>query len=155
MLEDSLGNNLSVSFSSYLSQCTVQNVENSKCQDSFENLAGWSLNSIDHRGHPCLRLAAIFVGMLYNVHTMKICRWKWYWKITATLKFNITKGNAALKIFQCYLSVIFSFAFVWYNEDDSRIGFSHNNNEPNRIIIGSNFQCDYKRFDVVIEWLKI
>ena len=32
--------------------------------------------------------------------------------MTATLKFNITKGNAALKIFQCYLSVIFSVAFV-------------------------------------------
>ena len=35
-------NNLSVSFSSYLSQCTFQNVENSaKCQASFEILAGW------------------------------------------------------------------------------------------------------------------
>ena len=86
---------------------------------------------------------------------MKICRWKWHWKITATLKFNITKENAALKIFQCYLSVIFSVPLVWHNEEDSGIGSSHNNSEPNRIIIGLNFQCDYNRFDVVNEWLKI
>ena len=37
------------------------------------------------------------------VTTMKICRWKWHWKITATLKFNITKGNATLKNFKCNL----------------------------------------------------
>ena len=92
-----------------------------------------------------------FIIMLQVV----ICRWKWHWKITATLKFNITKGNAALKIFQCYLSVIFSVVFVWHNEDDSRIEFSHNNSEPNRIIIGLNFQCDYIRFNVANKWLKI
>ena len=38
---DSLGNNLSVSFSSYLSQCTVNAENSAKCQASFESLAGW------------------------------------------------------------------------------------------------------------------
>ena len=65
------------------------------------------------------------------------------------------KRKCCTENFQCYLSVIFSVAFVRHNEDDSRIGFSHNNSEPNRIIIGLNFQCDYNRFDVVNEWLKI
>ena len=98
----------------------------------------------------------LFSRFFYTeVNTMKICRWKWHWKITATLKFNITKENTALKIFQCYLSEIFSVSFVWHNEDDSEIGFSHNNIEPNRIIIGLNFQCDYNRFDVINEWFKI
>ena len=41
-----------------------------------------------------------------------------------------------------FLSVIFSVAFVWHNKDDSRIGLSHYNSEPNRIIIGLRFQCD-------------
>ena len=38
---DSLGNNLSVSFSCYLSQCTVNAENSAKCQASFESLAGW------------------------------------------------------------------------------------------------------------------
>ena len=57
--------------------------------------------------------------------------------------------------FQCYFSVILSVCFVWHNENDARIGFSHNDSEPNRIIIRLRFQYDYKRFDVVNEWLKI
>ena len=41
--------------------------------------------------------------------------------------------NSVLQKERNFLSVIFSVAFVWHNEDDSRIGFSHNNSEPNRI----------------------
>ena len=43
------------------------------------------------------------------------------------------------KTFQCYFSVIFSITFVCYDEteNDSRIGYSHKNSEPNRIEIFS------------------
>ena len=78
------------------------------------------------------------VGM-HEYLTMKICRWKWRWKIAAILKIDITKENATLKIFQCYFSAIFSIVFVWHNENHLIIGFSHNNSEPNRILIGFKF----------------
>ena len=51
-------------------------------------------------------------------NTMTICRWKWHWKITATLKIVITKENAALKFFQYSFIVIFSVVFVCHDEND-------------------------------------
>ena len=53
-----------------------------------------------------------------------------------TLKINIIKENATLKFLKSYFSVIFSIAFVLHDENDSRIGFSHNNSESNLIITG-------------------
>ena len=92
--------------------------------------------------------------MCNQMDYMKICRWKWYWKTQLLWKSILLK-----EMLPWFFSVLFQCntqrCFVWHNENDARIGFSHNNSEPNGIIIRLKFQYDYKRFDVVNEWLKI